>query len=223
MEKEDVKKLLMTMEVTFPNFNIKSEQLGFTLNAWYEALKNYESSEVMMAYQTYLNTVSSPFAPSVSQLIGLIYTPREMANMDVSEAWALVRNAIGKGAYNSKAEFEKLPEQVQRTVGSAEQLHLWAIDEDYNNEVVMALFQKNYKAICERNNTEQRLPAEARLRLEEIRKNNMIRLGESNAFLIGQKADKLQAGDFDYEEQQRPDNETLGHYAEQLREKLGGN
>lgn len=35
------------------------------------------------------------------------------------------------------------------------------------------------------------------------------------------KVDKLQEGDFDYEEQQRPDNETLGHYAEQLREKLG--
>jgi len=220
MEKDDVKKLLMTMEVTFPNFKIVPEQLGFTLNAWYEALKDFSSEDIAIAYQTYLNTISSPFAPSVSQLIGLVHTPREMANMDVSEAWAKVRNAISRGAYNSKEEFLKLPPLVQRAVGSAEQIHLWAIDENYNNEVVMALFQKNYKAIVERNNVEQRLPAEAREKLEQIRRDN-IKLLDSNTYLIGQQSDKLQEGDFDYDEPQRAENETLGHYAQQLREKWG--
>ena len=124
----------MTMEVTFPNFNIKPEQLEFTFKAWYEALKEYSSVDIAMAYRTYLNTVSSPFAPSVSQLIGLVHTPREMANIDVSEAWAKVRSAIGRGAYNSKTEFDKLPPLVQRAVGSAEQIHLWATDENYNRE-----------------------------------------------------------------------------------------
>ena len=220
MEKEYVKKLLMTMEVTFPNFKIVPEQLGFTLNAWYEALKDFSSEDIAIAYKTYLNTISSPFAPSVSQLIGLVHTPREMANMDVSEAWAKVRNAISRGAYNSKEEFLKLPPLVQRAVGSAEQIHLWAIDENYNNEVVMALFQKNYKAIVERNNVEQRLPAEAREKLEQIRRDN-IKLLDSNTYLIGQQADKLQEGDFDYSSPQRAENETLGHYAQQLREKWG--
>ena len=220
MEKEEVKRLLMTMEVTFPNFNIKPEQLGFTLNAWHDALKEYSSAEIAMAYKTYLNTVSSPFAPSVSQLIGLVHTPREMANIDVSEAWAKVRNAIGRGAYNSKEEFLKLPPLVQKAVGSAEQIHLWATDENYNNEVVMALFQKNYKAICDRDNTEQRLPTDAKARGEQIRRDKLKGL-DSNTFLIG-TSDKLQEGDYDYTEQQRPDSETLGHYAEQLRERLEG-
>jgi hypothetical protein len=62
--------------------------------------------------------------------------------------------------------------------------------------------------------------ADVQLRLEQLRKENVKQL-ESNTFLIGQKADKLQEGDFDYDDKQRPDNETLGHYAEQLREKLG--
>jgi len=220
MEKEDVKKLLMTMEVTFPNFNIKPEQLAFTLNAWYEALKEYDSTDIATAYQTYLSTYSSPFAPSVSQLIGLIHTPREMANIDVSEAWAKVRNAIGRGAYNSKTEFEKLPPLVQRAVGSVEQLHLWATDENYNNEVVMALFQKNYKAIVERDNTEQRLPAEAKLRLEQIRNDN-IALIDNNLMLLGQPNDKLQEGDYNYDEPPRPEAETIGGYSKQLRERLG--
>lgn len=221
MTRDDVKQLLMTLDVTFSNFKLDPTKLSFTINSWFIFLEPYSLEDVQIALKTFINTSNSAFAPSPSELIGLIHKPSELAVMDVSEAWALVRNAIGKGAYNSKTEFEKLPEQVQKAVGSAEQIHLWATDEDYNNEVVMALFQKNYKAICERNNTEQRLPVEARLRLEQIRKDNMIKLGESNAFLIGQKADKLQQGDFDYEEQQRPDSETLGHYAEQLREQLG--
>ena len=50
---------------------------------------------------------------------------------------------------------------------------------------------------------------------------NVWKMLITKAMKMGQKADKLQEGDFDYTEQQRPDSETLGHYAEQLREKLG--
>lgn len=221
MEREEVKKLLMTLDVTYANFKLNPATLSFTIDSWIMFLGDYDSKDVLTALKTFINTSNSAFAPSPSELIGLIHKPSEMAEIGASEAWALVRKAIGKSAYNSQSEFEKLPPLVQKTLGSAEQLHLWAVDEDYNNEVVMALFQKNYNATVERQQTEYRLPTEARLRLEQIRKDNMIKLGESNAFLLGQKADKLQQGDFDYEEQQRPDNETLGHYAEQLREKLG--
>lgn len=220
MEREDVKKLLMTLDVTYANFKLDPATLSFTVDSWLMFLGDYDSKDVLTALKTFINTSNSAFAPSPSELIGLIHKPSEMAEIGASEAWALVRKAIGKSAYNSQSEFEKLPPLVQKTLGSAEQLHLWAVDEDYNNEVVMALFQKNYNATVERQQTEYRLPTEARLRLEQIRKDAMIKL-DSNAFLLGQKADKLQEGDFDYEDRQRPDNETLGHYAEKIREKLG--
>lgn len=220
MTRNEVKQLLMTLDVTYSNFKLDPTKLSFTVNSWLMFLEPYSWQDVQVAIKTFINTSNSAFAPSPSELIGLIHKPSEMAEIGASEAWALVRKAIGKSAYNSQFEFEKLPPLVQKTLGSAEQLHLWAIDEDYNNEVVMALFQKNYNATVERQQTEYRLPNEARLRLEQIRKDAMIKL-DNNAFLLGQKADKLQQGDFDYEEQQRPDNETLGHYAEQLRENLG--
>jgi hypothetical protein len=63
------------------------------------------------------------------------------------------------------------------------------------------------------------LPTDAKARLEQIRQDN-LKLLDSNTFLIG-ASDKLQEGDYDYTEPQRPDSETLGHYAEQLRENLG--
>ena len=220
MKKDDVKKLLMTMEVTFPNFKIEPEQLGFTLNAWYEALKDFSSEEIAIAYKTYLNTVSSPFAPSVSQLIGLVHKPHELAVLGGSEAWALVSKAIRKGAYNSKEEFAKLPENVQKAVGSATQLHDWAVDENFNEGVVMSQFLKSYQTTNDRIAQENRLPAEARMRLEQIRKDNIAMI-DNNLMLLGQPSDKLQEGDYNYDEPPRPEAETIGGYSKQLRERLG--
>jgi hypothetical protein len=220
VEREEVKQLLMTMEVDFPSFRVDAAKLSFTINAWYRDLASYDISEVWAAYQTFKNTANSAFAPSTSQILGCMTKIEELANISVSEAWAMVRVAIGKSAYNSKEEFLKLPELIQKAVGSAEQLHYWAIDNDFNDSVVMSVFEKNYQAVINRNTDELRLPVEAKARLEQIRKDN-IALIDNNTYLIGQKADKLQEGDFNYDELQRPDNETIGHYAQQLRKDLG--
>lgn len=221
MEREDVKKLLMTLDVTYANFKLDPATLAFTVDSWLMFLGDYDSKDVLTALKTFINTSNSAFAPSPSELIGLINTPNELAEIDGAQAWDLVRKAISRSTYNSAEEFSKLPESVQRTVGSADMLHYWATNDYFAEGTVMKEFLMNYNMILKRDRTENRLPTEAKLRLEQIRKDNMIKLGESNAFLLGQKADKLQQGDFDYDDKQRPDNETLGHYAEQLREELG--
>ena len=220
MEREEVKKLLMTLDVTYANFKLDPATLSFTVDSWLMFLGDYDSKDVLTALKTFINTSNSAFAPSPSELIGLINKPQELATESGAEAYSLVRKAIANSTYNSEAEFNKLPPLVQKAVGSAEMLHYWATNEYFAEGTVMKSFLDNYKQVIKRENDTQMLPKEARLRLEQIRKDAMIKL-DSNAFLLGQKADKLQAGDFDYEEQQRPDNETLGHYAEQLREKLG--
>lgn len=69
---------------------------------------------------------------------------------DSSEAWAAVRNALQNSAYNSTAEFNALPRMVQKAVGSANQLHTWAVDKDYNESVISSVFKKSYDIICQR-------------------------------------------------------------------------
>lgn len=218
MTRDEVKALLGLMTTHYSNFRL--ERPKESVDAWYMFLQEYSNEDILMAYKIYITSNSSGFAPSISQLIGLTNKTQELADLNVSEAWARVRKAIGKGAYNSKEEFEKLPQDIQRAVGSAEQLHYWATDEHYNDDVVMSIFSRNYQAIQKRETEVRRLPIEAKQRLEQIRQKALTQI-DNNAFLIGQKADKLQEGDFNYEGQQRPDNETLGHYAEQLRERLG--
>ncbi len=220
MTRDEVKKLLMTLDVTFSNFKLNPATLSFTIDSWIIFLGDYDENEVLTALKTFINTSNSAFAPSPAELIGLINAPSELAEIDGAQAWDLVRKAISRSTYNSAEEFTKLPESVQRAVGSADMLHYWATNDYFAEGTVMKEFLMNYNTILKRDRTENRLPAEARLRLEQIRKEKVALL-DTNAFLIGQKADKLQQGDFDYEEQQRPSEETLGRYAEQLRENLG--
>ncbi len=219
MTRDEVKQLLMTLDVTYSNFKLDPTKLSFTVNSWLMFLEPYSWQDIQVALKTFINTSNSPFAPAPSELIGLINTPNELAEIEGAKAWDMVRKAIGRSTYNSLEEFNKLPPEIQRAVGSAETLHCWATNEYYSDSTTMKEFLMNYNTVLKRDRTEQRLPAEAKMRLEQIRKDKVALL-DNNAFLIGQKTDKLQEGDFEYEIK-RPDEETLGRYAEQLRKDLG--
>lgn len=183
MTREEVKQLLMTMKVTFPNFKIEDSQITFTINAWYEILKDYEPKSILQAFKTYIATSNSAFAPSVSELIALTTKAEDLAELNPSEAWAMVRKAIGRSAYNAQEEFEKLPPTVQKAVGSHEQLHEWAIDSDYNDNVVMSLFQRNFKTVAEREKEIRKLPLEERAKLASLMMNQTKPI-EQNVLMI---------------------------------------
>lgn len=156
MTRQEVQQLLMIIAATFPNF--RAENKTETVNAWLVFLEEYEARDVMLALSAYVKNNTTGFAPSVSQLINQMEKPKELSVMDEPAAWALVSNAIRRSTYNSQAEFDKLPPTIQKTVGSPSQLFQWATDESYNNEVVMSVFQKNYRTICQRQRDYERLP-----------------------------------------------------------------
>lgn len=218
MTKDDVIKLFSLMTLHFDNFKMAEPEK--MVDAWLLVLQEYNYEDVMTAYTTYLKSNLSGFLPSISQIVGLIEKTADLANYSASEAWAKVRVAIGRSGRYANEEFAKLDPLMQKAVGSADQLYYWATDANFNDGVVMALFEKNYLAILQRDAEERRLPASAKLRLEQLRNEKAAQI-ENNVLLLGKKADKLQEGDFDYDTPQRPDEETLGHYAQQLREKLG--
>lgn len=62
-------------------------------------------------------------------------------------------------------------------------------------------------------------PDYAKKRLRQIRANNIILINNRN-HLVGEQLDKLQSGDYDYTTPQ-PQGETLGYFAQKLRDKLG--
>lgn len=90
--------------------------------------------------------------------------PQELNEM---EAWSLVYRAICNSTYNSVSEFEKLPPLVQKAVGLPDSLREWAMTENLNKEVVMANFQKAYKAELHRHEELQKMPQNVRNLIEK--------------------------------------------------------
>lgn len=204
MTREEVQKLLMGITATFPNFHVEDKTA--TIDTWLMLLEEYSYIDIQLAFKSYVRSNNSGFAPSVSQLIHEIDKPQELATMSDSQAWSIVRLAIGRSVYNSKEEFEKLPPVIQRAVGSAEQLHYWACDENYNDGVVMSLFQRNYREVCKRQTEFRKLPTEMQLRIEQFI-DNCPKI-EGGALLIGNNEMQTKA----------ENEEPLGTYAKRVEE-----
>lgn len=151
MTKEEVKKILAVVMAVYPSFKV--EELELTLNTWEYFLEKYRYEEISKSLGDYIETSNSAFAPSVSQLIAGTrkkQVPFELTVMTTGEAWSMVRKALQNGAYNAEYEFYQLPELIRKAVGSPNQLHAWAVDPDYCEDVVMSIFSRNYDAIVKR-------------------------------------------------------------------------
>ena len=80
-------------------------------------------------------------------LNALIAQQQELEGPTEGEAWSLVAKALSRGIYNAREEFEKLPEDIQRIIGSAGQIHDWAMmDERDVQTVIASTFKRAWRA-----------------------------------------------------------------------------
>lgn len=165
MTRDETKKIIMIICATYPNF--KPDNLTQTVDAWHFFLSDYPYETISMALKAYVTGSASGFAPSASELIATARRPSELSELNDMEAWGLVSKALRNGTYHSKEEFEKLPINVQKAVGSPTQLYIWATDDGYNESVTMSLFQRAYKNVLSRNRDIEAMPPEMRLQVNE--------------------------------------------------------
>ncbi len=169
MDRNDTKKILMGMEITYPNFKIKEENVSFAVDIWWDNLRDYPYEEVCQALKMYIATNTSGFAPSIGQIIDCIHKIRRPEGKDLNEmeAWNLVFNAIRNSAWHSQEEFDKLPPLVRKAVGSHNNLHAMAMDEEFNMGVEQSHFIKVYRQLLERERMEEKIPERIRLAMKE--------------------------------------------------------
>lgn len=148
MTREETQELLMMIRAAYPNFIVKQEEMTPTINAWHMLLVEYPADAVKAALQIYVRTSNTGFPPSVSQLIGCIYKPRENDALTEGQAWALVRKAIQDGIYHAEERYKELPEEIQIAVGSPNMIRQWAmVPTEEVNTVIASNFQRTYKAV----------------------------------------------------------------------------
>lgn len=181
MTRDEVKELLMTLDVTYKNFRLDPEKVSFTINSWLMFLEEYSKSDIFGALKTYIELSNSSFPPTPSELIGCVHKKSEVNQLNASEAWDMVRTAIGRSIYHAEDEYKKLPEIAQMVVGSPNMLYVWATSENFAEGTVMREFYNSYEAIQKRENELNRMPelrieASKPIKIEE--KKDVPQIGE---------------------------------------------
>lgn len=160
MDRREVATLLATIQAYYPQYNPPDKTIA--VNAWLDMLKEYPKELVENALRAFISTDTAGFAPSIGQLIGKMNLIQNTGDLNEMEAWSLVSKAIRNSGYHSAEEFEKLPELVQKSVGTPSQLRTWALDQNYNEQVVSSNFIKCYRAELNRKREYVSLPQNIR-------------------------------------------------------------
>lgn len=165
MTREETVKIIRIMVDSYPNY--KPNDISETVDVWQMMLEEYSYQEVSVALKAYILSDDSGFAPSIGKLVGKIHTMIQTQELNEMEAWSLVSRAIRNSGYNSVEEFAKLPPLVQKAVGLPDQLRVWALDENYNEEVVSSNFIKCYRNELARHRELQKMPQNVRNLIEK--------------------------------------------------------
>lgn len=166
MTREETKNIIRVLMVAYPNF--KPENLTETIGVWQMMLDDADYKLISMAVKSYIRANSSGFAPSIGELMeyaNRLTTPEEMTE---TKAWGLVMNAIRNSGYNSEEEFNKLPERIQKAVGSPKQLWSMATDESFNEQVASSNFMRAYRTVVNRENEIKKLSPDVMKMIENI-------------------------------------------------------
>lgn len=171
MTREQVGKLLMTIQAYYPNYNPPDKEI--TLNAWYIMLAEYPEELVLQALRACIATNTSGFAPDVGQIMSKIQTISQPQELDGMTAWGLVSKALRNGTYGAVEEFNKLPPLVRQAVGMPDNLKNWATSDYQTIEtVIQSNFLRTYETVVKRANEINRMPDDIKSLIEKTNANS---------------------------------------------------
>lgn len=134
-----------------------------TVNLWAEMFADEPVELVAAGVKSLIASDTKGFPPHIGAVKNAIHGLTKTGELDAAQAWELVRKAVSNGYYGASEEFRKLPENVQRMVGSPSQLRDWStMDSDTFNSVIGSNFLRNYRARQESERKMALMPADVR-------------------------------------------------------------
>ena len=174
--------VLGVIKAAFPLFykDMGRRELTGIVNLWHAMFADDEAEVVMAAVKALIATQVEGYPPTIGAVkdqMARLSTPQELTEQ---EAWALVSKAVKRGYYDFKEEFEKLPEVVQRAIGRAEQLRVWAdMDEQTVESVVASNFMRSFRVKLRQQKELSMIPADVRRMLSSVA--DRLRMNAPNA------------------------------------------
>lgn len=184
MDRSDVLKIMAVLRGAYPAFyrDISKAEANDTVNLWMDMFADSDSSIVGAAVKSLISADTKGFPPTIGQVKEKMRFILSKNEMSAQEAWNLVLKAVRNSLYSAGKEFDKLPEGVQRLVGSPNQLREWAMmDVGALNSVVASNFQRSYKTRIAYERELMALPADVRRKMEQLAEGmKMPELSERN-------------------------------------------
>lgn len=143
MTREEFARIVKGLKVVYPYETFIGNQDAFDI--WYALLKDLDYKAMSIGTTKLMQTYSKVPTPADIRKASI-----PEPDISEGEAWTVALKAIQRSSYYAQEEFDKLPEDVQRAVGSPDQLRVWAMTEDLNLEVIQSQFLRSYRQVKER-------------------------------------------------------------------------
>lgn len=166
MTRDETVKIIRIIVDSYPNY--KPNNISETVDVWNEMLSEYSYNDIAVALKSYILSDKSGFAPSIGQLTTKLNDIKSPQQLNEMQAWSIVSKAIRNSTYNYVDEFDKLPELVKEAIGIPEQLRVWALDENYNEQVASSNFVKCYRNVLQRSKNYALLPKQAKMQIDHV-------------------------------------------------------
>ena len=136
---------------------------------WAEMFAEDDVAIVAAAVKALIATDDKGFPPHIGAVKAKVRQITQPSGMTPQEAWNLVAKAIRNSAYDSREEYDKLPKDIQRLVGSPNQLRDWAtMDSETVHSVVASNFQRSFTARQKADNDFKALPRDVQAMIGSV-------------------------------------------------------
>lgn len=145
MNKQETNKILAMIAAVYPSIN-KDRGPDLLSEIWHNAFESVPFEIMNRAVVAFFVRDTKGFPPVPGMINAIIAETIEMNEITEEEAWELVSHAASRGTYNSREEFNRLPDKVKEIVHSPQQLYDWAqLDANTFNTIVAAEFRRTWR------------------------------------------------------------------------------
>lgn len=154
MTKSEFSKIIAILKGVYADPKFVADTVA--IEVWYVFFKDYPFEVIMEAATNYIKNDDFGKAPVPGQIIASINTGKEYLLPE--DAWNLVYNGICNSNYHALEEFQKLPPECQKAIGSATNMREISMSTYLDMNVSKSYFLKAYKAEIDRRIANDKTP-----------------------------------------------------------------
>ena len=149
MNKIESTKVLSILKATYPvgYKDMTDNDIDALIGVWSRVFKDWNYQDVVRAIDSVIATNKTNFPPSPGFVMDRLVKNSQGQQLTEGEAWNLVYKAITRSSWYADEEFEKLPSNIKKSIGSPEMLKSWgSMNSDVVNSVIQSNFMRTFRS-----------------------------------------------------------------------------